>query len=278
MNGAGNQILVLDLRGSNLRVRPQDARALAAAPRLSYDQLMVLEDPRAPGAAAFMTIFNADGSQSAACGNGTRCVAFALLRGAEEDAVEVETSAGRLACRRLGPTRFSVEMGRPRLAAAEIPLSRPAPDTRAVDLALEVAGAPPLSGPAVVNMGNPHAIFFVADFSPYDLAAVGPKLEHDPLFPQRANISLAKVVSPERVELRVWERGAGLTLACGSAACATLVAAARRGLTGRRATVALPGGELEIVWRADDCVVMTGPVEFEFEAVLDAATFEGEAA
>ncbi|WP_395696800.1 diaminopimelate epimerase [Methylocella sp.] len=274
MNGAGNEILVLDLRASGLAVSPAEARAIARAPRLKFDQLMVLEDPRSAGTSAFMRIFNADGSQSAACGNGTRCVAFALLREGEGEAVALETQAGRLACRRLAPLRFSVEMGRPRLRDAEIPLSRPAPDTRAIELFwTPPGGGPALRRPAVVNMGNPHAIFFVEDFAPYDLAVAGPALEHDPIFPERANISLAKIVSPERIELRVWERGVGLTLACGSAACAALVAAARRGLTGRRATVVLPGGELEIEWRADDLVVMAGPVELEFETVLEPSVF-----
>ena len=274
MNGAGNEILVLDLRASGLAVSPAEARAIARAPRLKFDQLMVLEDPRSAGTSAFMRIFNADGSQSAACGNGTRCVAFALLREGEGEAVALETQAGRLACRRLAPTRFSVEMGRPRLRDAEIPLSRPAPDTRAIELFwAPPGGGPTLQRPAVVNMGNPHAIFFVEDFSPYDLSVAGRALEHDPVFPERANISLAKIVSPERIELRVWERGVGLTLACGSAACAALVAAARRGLTGRRATVVLPGGELEIEWRADDVVVMAGPVELEFETVLEPSVF-----
>lgn len=276
MNGAGNEILILDLRGAGAAVTGADARAIARAERLGFDQLMVLEDPRSESAAAFMRIFNADGSQSAACGNGARCVAWTLLRESAGDAVTLETAAGRLVCRRLAPLVLSVEMGRPRLRDAEIPLSRREPDTRAIGLRYGPPDAPLLASPAAVNMGNPHAVFFVESFEPYDLATIGPALERDPIFPEGANISLARVVGPARIELKVWERGAGLTLACGSAACAALVAAVRRGLTRRRATIVLPGGELDVQWRAeDDVVVMTGPVAFEFEAALDESIFAG---
>ncbi|PNG26696.1 diaminopimelate epimerase [Methylocella silvestris] len=278
MNGIGNEILILDLRGAGAGVTGAQVRAIARTKGLGFDQLMVLEDPRSEGTKAFVTIFNADGSQSSACGNGTRCVAWALLKDARDEII-VETAAGRLVCRRVSEQVFSVEMGRPRLKAAEIPLARDFADTSAIDLAFGPADAPILKNPAVVNMGNPHAIFFVDDISAYDLAAIGPALEHDALFPERANISLARVVSPERIELKVWERGVGLTRACGSAACAALVAAARLGLAGRRATVALPGGELDIFWReSDDMVIMTGPVEFEFETRLDPAIFADVAA
>jgi diaminopimelate epimerase len=278
MNGLGNEILVLDLRGAGAAVSAAEARAIARAEGLRFDQLMALGDPRAAGADAFMTIFNADGSQSSACGNGTRCVAWTLLRGGARNAVVLETAAGRLACRRLGEWRFEVEMGQPRLGWRDIPLARPAADTNAIDLSFGPAGAPLLRGPAVVNMGNPHAIFFVGDIAAYDLSAIGPALEHDPIFPERANISLARIIGRDRIELKVWERGVGLTRACGSAACAALVAASRRGLTGRRATVSLPGGDLDILWRDDDMVVMTGPVEFEFETRLDPALFADIAA
>jgi diaminopimelate epimerase len=271
MNGAGNEILVLDLRGLDHVLAPHEARAIAAAPGLRFDQLMALHDPRAAGDDAFMRIYNIDGSLSGACGNGTRCVAWALAREGKEQ-LSLETAAGRIETRRVAETQFSVDMGRPRLDWREIPLSREA-DTRAVTLEPPVAGAPAQF--SAVGMGNPHAVFFVPDALAVSLETLGPALEHHPLFPDRANISFAQIIARDDILLRVWERGTGATKACGSAACATLVAAARAGLTDRQARVKLPGGDLHIAWRADDHVVMTGPVEFEFETRLSAALFEG---
>lgn len=279
MNGLGNEITVLDLRGTPLRVTPAEARAIAADPRSRFDQLMVLHDPVTPGTDAFMRIYNTDGSLSGACGNGTRCVAWAMMadpvmgRPARQSLV-LETQAGLLPVERIAETVFTVDMGAPRLDWNEIPLSRPFPDTRAIAVETVLPEAPELTSPSAVSMGNPHAVFWVEDASRYDLAALGPKLEHDPVFPERANISFAQVVSPGHIVLRVWERGAGATRACGSAACAVLVAAARKGFTGRKATVSLPGGDLVIAWReADDHVLMTGPVELEHEGVLSPALF-----
>jgi diaminopimelate epimerase len=269
MNGAGNQILVLDLRGAGYALTPDDARALAAAPGLGYDQLMALGDPQEPGEDAFMTIFNRDGSLSASCGNGTRCVAHFLAEQNGATTIRLATSAGKLLVRREGPLSFTVDMGRPRLDWRDIPLAHEVADTRAVDLGQ--FGLPPAS---CVSMGNPHAIFFVAGADTYDLAVIGPVIERDPLFPERVNVSLAQVLAPDHVRLKVWERGAGETLACGSAACATLVAGVRAGLLQRRAKIALPGGDLVIHWReGDDRVEMTGPVELEFVQKIDSAIF-----
>ena len=269
MNGAGNVILVLDLRGAGYQATPEDARAFAAVEKLAYDQLMVLYDPHRPGDDAFMTIYNQDGSLSASCGNGTRCVAHYLAEQTGAATIKLATSAGELVVRREAPLSFTVDMGRPRLDWRDIPLSHAVEDMRAIDLGQ--FGLPPAS---CVSMGNPHAIFFVSDVDAYDLATIGPVLEHDPLFPQRANISLAQALSPEHVRLKVWERGAGQTLACGTAACATLVAGFRAGVLQRRATVNLPGGSLVIAWReADDHVEMTGPVEFEFVEKIHAGFF-----
>ncbi len=274
MNGAGNAILVLDLRGTDYVPTPEDARALAATPGLAYDQLMAISDPISPGEHAFMTIFNQDGSLSASCGNGTRCVAHYLAERTGATTINLATSAGKLSVRREGPLSFTVDMGRPRLDWREIPLAHAVADTGAVDL--DLFGLPPAS---CVSMGNPHAIFFVPEAEKFDLAAIGPVVEHDPLFPQRINVSLAQVLSPDHVRLNVWERGAGLTLACGTAACATLVAAVRAGLTRRRATIDLPGGSLIISWREeDDHIEMTGPVELEFVAKIDSAIFGAAAA
>ena len=210
-----------------------------------------------------MTIYNQDGSLSASCGNGTRCVAHYLAARSGAENLRLATSAGPLAVRREGALSYSVDMGPPRLGWRDIPLAHEVEDAGAVEL--EKFGLPPAS---CVSMGNPHAIFFVPSIEAFDLAAIGPVLEHDPLFPQRANISLAQVLSRDAIRLRVWERGTGLTLACGTAACATLVAAARAGLTERRATISLPGGDLVIEWRADNHIVMTGPVEVEFSRRL----------
>lgn len=271
MNGIGNEILVLDLRGSGADAAPADARALFADPGLRYDQLMVLHDPRSPGASAFIRIYNNDGSLSSACGNGARCVAWALARNGENGDLLLETDAGPIRARRIDDLVFEVDMGRPRLDWREIPLSRETKDTSNVALDPPVAGAPQTF--SAVSMGNPHAVFFVEDARTIDLETLGPALEHHELFPQRANISFAQIRSRDSILLRVWERGSGATKACGSAACAVVVAGARAGRTEREAAVELPGGVLRIEWREDDHVLMTGPVEFEFETTLDPSLF-----
>ncbi|EIZ85263.1 diaminopimelate epimerase [Methylobacterium sp. GXF4] len=284
MHGAGNAIVVLDLRGSTAQVRPEEARAIAQDPGSSFDQLMVLHDPVSPGTDAFMRIYNTDGSEAGACGNGTRCVAYAMLddpamaRPAEGGRLVLETAAGRVGVRRISERAFTVDMGRPKLAWDEIPLSEPFPDTRRIELQIGPIDEPILHSPAAVNMGNPHAVFFVdRDPASYDLARIGPMLENHPLFPERANISIAQVTEREAITLRVWERGAGLTLACGTAACATVVAASRLRMIGRQAHVRLPGGELFVEWRADDHVLMTGPVALVAEGNLAPELFSGAA-
>jgi diaminopimelate epimerase len=276
MNGIGNAIAVLDLRGSSDIVSAAEARAINRVRGLRFDQLMVLHEPSSPGSAARLVIYNNDGSVSDACGNGTRCVAYLIMRGGTERKLLLESDAGPLLVTRDGEFTFTVDMGAPRFGWRDIPLARDVGDTRLVRLEPSVKGAPEKF--AAVSMGNPHAIFFVPDVAAVDLKAVGPRIEHHSLFPERANVSFAQIIGRDRIVLRVWERGAGATLACGSAACATLVAAARAGLTERRATVALPGGELTITWRSDDHVLMTGPVEFEFETRLDPAAFAEVAA
>ena len=274
MNGLGNEIVTLDLRGTAITVTPQQARAIHAAEGLAYDQLMVMHDPVREGTLAYVRIFNNDGSEAGACGNGTRCVAWDMMRGGAPDRFFIETKAGVLECARDGEWSFTVDMGAPRLDWREIPLSREQIDTAAIDLSRDAGSAPWLQGPAVVNMGNPHAIFFVDNIDAYDLAGLGPGLETDPIFPEKANISLAQPLAPDHIRMKVWERGAGLTQACGTAACAILVAAVRRGLSERKARITLPGGDLLIEWReSDGHVMMTGPVELEFEGVFDEAIF-----
>ena len=283
MNGLGNEITVLDLRGTSARVTAEEARAIAADPRSRFDQLMVLHDPATPGTDAYLRIYNTDGSESGACGNGTRCVAWAMMADPamarpHESTLVLETRAGLLPAERVSDEVFTVDMGAPRLAWNEIPLRDPFPDTRTIELQIGPIDAPILHTPSAVNMGNPHAIFWVEDVDSFDLARFGPLLENHPMLPERANISLAHVLAPDHIRLRVWERGVGLTRACGSAACAVLVAAARKRLTGRRATVSLPGGDLVIHWReSDDHVLMTGPVELEHEGVFAPALFAGAA-
>jgi diaminopimelate epimerase len=276
MNGAGNKILVLDLRGSSLLPSPEDARAIHRAQGLDYDQMMVMCDPNTRGTAAYVRIFNNDGTLAEACGNGTRCVADRLCRELGVERVDVETEAGRIVCERLGASVYRVDMGAPQLAWDAIPIARPVADTRGVDLGWPRGDVLSALGPAsVVNTGNPHAIFFVADLAVVDAAGWGARIEVHPMFPQKANVTFAEIDARDRVTARVWERGVGLTLACGSAACATLVAASRLNLMERKGIVRLPGGELVIEWRAaDDHVLMTGPVEFECERVLDGALFE----
>lgn len=296
MNGAGNSIVVLDLRGSTIEhIEPAEAITLHRSQ--AFDQLMVLHDSRTPGTLSYVKILNNDGSEAGACGNGTRCVAWALMRhsggftadtardsGAaslpSQDTIVVETVRGLLECRRVSAFSFTVDMGSPQLAASEVPLRDDVADTSSFELDYPCAA---LRRPAGAGMGNPHAVFFLegsaeepgpdgSSCTPEpDIAVHGPALETHPMFPAKANISFARVVSRDRIALRVWERGVGITQACGSAACATLVSAVRRGLADRTATVSLPGGELQIEWReSDGHVLMTGPVELEHEGVLTA--------
>jgi diaminopimelate epimerase len=278
MNGAGNKILVLDLRGASVRPSPKDARAIHRAPGLDYDQMMVVSDPKTAGTAADALIFNNDGTLAGACGNGTRCLADRLCRELGVNEVSIGTEAGVIACERLGPWSYRVDMGSPRLGWEDIPIRQAVADTRRVDLWPE-GGGPRALGPAsLVNMGNPHAVFFVPDLKRIDAAELGARIEVHPLFPEKANVTFAHVTARDEVEAVVWERGVGLTLACGSAACATLVAASRLGLMERKGTVRLPGGELIIEWRAaDDHVLMTGPVEYEGAFILDDALLEAAA-
>jgi diaminopimelate epimerase len=278
MNGAGNAILVLDMRGSPARPAPEDARAIHRALGLSYDQMMVMGDAKTEGTAADVLIYNNDGTLAGACGNGSRCVADRLCREFGVAAVKIETEAGVIACERLGPWSYRVDMDAPRLEWDAIPLRHAETDTRRVKLWADGEGPAELGSASAVNMGNPHAVFFVPNLERIEAAELGSSIEVDPMFPEKANVTFAQVLARDEVKARVWERGVGLTLACGSAACATLVAAARLGLMERKGTVRLPGGELLIEWRApDDHVLMTGPVEYEGAFILDDALFEAAA-
>ena len=278
MNGLGNEIVIIDLRREPVDSRALDAaevRAAAGANGAPCDQLMPLFAPQTPGTDAFIRIYNNDGSEAGACGNGMRCVADFLFKDTGKRALTFETTAGFVKCWSTAePLIVTVDMGPPRFGWRDIPLAKECPDTRAIALQFPSAGKPILHSPSVVSMGNPHAVFWVDDVHAYDLASIGPLLENDPIFPERANISLAAIVAPDHLIVRTWERGAGLTKACGSAACAAAVCAARTGRAGRRVTVTLPGGDLAIEWRgSDDHVLMTGPVAYEYEGRFDPALF-----
>jgi diaminopimelate epimerase len=277
MNGLGNEIVVVDMRRSAAAIGPADARAAAKPAGAPYDQLMTLHAPRTPGTDAFVRIYNNDGSESGACGNGMRCIADLLTKESGNDAVTFETKAGVIDCWKTGPGLFTVDMGQPRFRWDEIPLAEKF-DTRAIELQIGPIDKPVLHSPSAVNMGNPHAVFWVDDVNAYDLGRFGPLLENHPIFPERANITLAAVKTREHIVIRTWERGAGLTKACGSAACAATVAAARLGRAGRKVTVTLPGGDLAVEWReSDEHVLMTGPVAYEYEGRFDPALFAGAA-
>lgn len=272
MNGLGNRILVADMRGRADVVTADAAVALATDPVTRFDQIMAIHDPRTPGTASFVRILNADGSQAGACGNGMRCVVQALAAETGQQAFTFETIAGILNAEEHADGTVSVDMGQPRFGWQEIPLAEEFRDTRMIELQIGPIDAPVLHSPSVVSMGNPHAIFWVDDdVWSYDLERFGQMLEHHPIFPERANITIAKVTGPTAVTIRTWERGAGLTLACGTAACAAAVSAARTGRTGREVTVTVPGGDLHIDWRDDNHVIMTGPAEWEFSGTLDPA-------
>ncbi len=281
MNGLGNEIVVVDLRAENGAVTAAEARAAAQPAGAPYDQLMVLHAPRLQGTDAFVRIYNNDGSEAGACGNGMRCVADIVFKQSGKAALTFETKAGVINCwKGDAPQVSTVDMGPPRFAWNEVPLAEKFEDTRAIELQIGPIDKPILHSPSVLSMGNPHAVFWVDDdVNGYDLGKIGPLLEHHPLFPDRANISIAHIVSREHIIARTWERGAGLTKACGSAACAVVVAAARLKRVNRKATASLPGGDLVIDWRErDDHVLMTGPVAYEYEGRFDPKLFAAGAA
>ena len=269
MNGIGNEIVVVDLRGSNLVFNANQVRAIAEKPVSHFDQMMVLHAPKTAGTEAYVRIYNSDGSEAEACGNGMRCIGWIGAQKTGRKNLKFETKAGLLDVSVTGMDRITAEMGMPRFGWKEIPLAEAFHDTRKIELQIGPIDKPTLHSPSVVNIGNPHAVFWVEDVQAFDLGRIGPMLENHPLFPERANISLAHVTARDAITVRTWERGAGLTKACGSAACATAVCAARKGLTERVVKVTLPGGMLEIEWRADNRILMTGPVALEHDGVLD---------
>ncbi len=257
MHGLGNDFVVIDARSGENPVTPALARALGDRHRgVGFDQLAVILP--AEGADFTLEFWNSDGSKAGACGNATRCVSDLMMRDLGKDRVTLTTARGRLSAERRADGLVSVNMGAPILEAAAIPVAGD-------PLALPLAG-----DPVAVGMGNPHCVFFVEDAETADVSGLGPKIEHHPLFPERTNVEFASLIGPDHLRMRVWERGAGITLACGSGTCATAVAAHLRGLTGRRVIVDVDGGRLEIDWR-EDGVWMTGPTALVFEAELSPA-------
>lgn len=268
MHGLGNDFVVVDSRTQKIALDADRVRAIADRHKgVGFDQLIVLEPAPDKSADVFFRFLNSDGSEAGACGNGTRCVADFVMRERNSANLTIQTRAGLLKSRRDATGTVSVDMGPARMDWRDIPLAR-ACDTLHVPLAV---GA--LADPVATGMGNPHATFFVPDAAAIDLAVLGPQLENHAIFPERANIGVAQILDPATLRLRVWERGAGITLACGSGACAATVAAVRRGLlAGRRARVIVDGSEgnsgaLEIEWRADGHVLMAGPVALSFTGV-----------
>jgi diaminopimelate epimerase len=258
MHGAGNDFVVIDSRKRGAVMTAGLARALGDRHRgVGFDQLAEITD--APGADFGLEFWNSDGSRAGACGNATRCVSDYVMQDAGTDTVSLVTERGTLQARRLADGRVSVNMGPPQTAWDAVPLAR---DVDMLHL--------PLAGdPVAIGMGNPHCVMFVTDAETVDLTGLGPTYEHDPLFPKRTNVEFASVIGPDTLRMRVWERGAGVTLACGSGACATAVAAHLRGLTGRQVALQMDGGLLEVDWR-EDGVWLTGPVARVFDGVLPA--------
>jgi diaminopimelate epimerase len=233
MNGIGNEIVVVDLRGSRRVLDAGEARAIAVRPASRFDQMMVLHDPKVAGTEAYVRIYNADGSEAEACGNGMRCIGWLAANETGRKALKFETRAGVLDVSVHGIDRITVDMGSPRFGWRDIPLAEVFRDTRTIELQIGPIDKPILHSPSAVNVGNPHAVFWVADVNAYDLGRIGPMLENHPIFPERANIPLAHVTSPATITLRTWERGAGLTRAVRERARAATVCAARKKLTER---------------------------------------------
>ncbi|HEY5410381.1 MAG TPA: diaminopimelate epimerase [Caulobacteraceae bacterium] len=271
MNGLGNDFVVVEARSAPFTPTQAEVRAIAdRTAGIGCDQLIAIEPPPAgaAGADVFMRIWNADGGEVEACGNATRCVGWLLTEAGGREKATILTQAGALVAERTGERQVRIDMGAPGLDWRSIPLLEDM-DTRGIELQVGPIDDPVLHTPGCVNMGNPHVVFFVADAASAPVQQVGPMIEHHRLFPERTNVGFAEIVGRGRIRLRVWERGVGETKACGTGACAALVAAARRGLTDRKAVVELTGGELQIEWReSDDHVLMTGPIEVEFTGAL----------
>lgn len=270
MNGLGNDFVVFDARSAPVAMTEARARAIAdRRTGIGCDQLIVIEPSKR--ADVTMRIWNNEGGEVESCGNASRCIADLIFKEKKTTRATIDTKGGFLVAEKAGDALVTIDNGAPRFDWKDIPLSEKFHDTRHIELQVGPVEAPLIHSPSVVNVGNPHCIFWVKDLDVVDLSKVGPMLEHHPLFPERANITLARVDAKDHVTIRVWERGAGLTRACGTAACAVMAAGARIRIIGRKATVSLPGGDLFMECReSDGHILMTGPVSYDFEGDLPA--------
>lgn len=270
MHGLGNDFVIIDGRADDFI--PSKSFCLSVADRnrgVGYDQLIILSKPKDAKANLYMHIFNCDGSTAGACGNATRCVARLLFEETGKTDGLIETSTGLLHISKKEDDLYTADMGPARLGWEDIPLST---EMDTIDIDLD-AGS--LGKACCVNVGNPHAVFFVPDLEAIDLKTIGPQLETHSLFPDRCNIEIAQIIDKNHIRMRVWERGTGITQACGSGACATLVAAVRRGLTERNATIHLTGGDLHIHWREEDGhVILSGTASKSYDGTLYDELFE----
>ena len=267
MNGLGNDFVVLDARRDSITITEDKARAIADRKLgIGCDQLIVMENSST--ADVRMRIWNAEGGEVPSCGNASRCIADLMFDELKTDAATIETKGGFLVAKKAGEHLVTIDQGKPKFDWKDIPLSEAFPDTRHIELQVGPIDAPLLHSPSVVNVGNPHCIFWVNDLNVVDLSKVGPMLEHHPLFPERANISLAKVVARDHVLLKVWERGAGLTQACGTAACATMAAGHRIKIIDAKCRITLPGGDLFMAVNDEGHILMNGPAALDFEGTL----------
>jgi len=270
MNGLGNDFVVLDARSRRLAISETQAKAIADRKTgIGCDQLIVMEN--SPHADVRMRIWNAEGGEVQSCGNASRCIADIVMVEKKTSSVTIDTLGGLLRAQQAGKDLVCIDQGKPRFDWKDIPLSESFPDTRHIELQIGPIDAPLIHSPSVVNVGNPHCIFWVSNLDIVDLARVGPMIENHPLFPERTNVTLARVIARDHVVLKVWERGAGLTRACGTAACAVMAAGYRLKLINAQCRVTLPGGDLFMAINPDNGhVLMTGPLEYEYEAVLPA--------
>jgi diaminopimelate epimerase len=268
MNGLGNDFVVIDARERPLSISNEQARAIADRKTgIGCDQLIVME--KSSLADVKMRIWNAEGGEVESCGNASRCIADIVMDEKGEDSATIDTKGGFLVGTRAGKLQVTIDMGKPRFEWDQIPLSEKFADTRHIELQVGPIDEPLMHSPSVVNVGNPHCIFWVKDLDVVNLGRVGPMLEHHPLFPERANIEMAKVVARDHVIVNVWERGAGLTKACGTAACAVMAAGFRIKIIDRAARITLPGGDLLMsINEETGHVIMTGPLEYDYEGVL----------
>ncbi|KAA5804103.1 diaminopimelate epimerase [Alkalicaulis satelles] len=260
MNGAGNAFILIDARGAPAPLAPAPDAVLALAESHAFDQLLALEADE--GADARLRVWNRDGGEVGACGNGTRAAAWLMFQESGADRLALASAGGPMAARRRSDGGAEVDLGPARLDWREIPLARQM-DTVRLDYGVDLPGGGRLEGPGAVSMGNPHAVFFVDDPDALPLHEIGPRIEHDRLFPERVNAGFAAVLGPDLIRLKVWERGAGLTQACGTGAAAALVAACRQGRIGRQAVIRADGGDLPVRWSADGHVHLAGPVVLE---------------